>query len=111
MATDSAFSPDAQPTDADAQRKRKLNALGPSLRSLFHDNDEQQDTADLQTEPLYGGQLSKSAQIEASGAGEPSALSTERVQRAPSMEQTSPLLGPGERFDNLIGEAERGEEG
>ena len=40
-------------------------------------------------------------------AGEPSQLATERVQRAPASQESSPLLAPEERLGNVL----TGEEG
>ena len=96
----SAFNPDAD-------RQKKLRSLSQSQLSDLSNFSNEGDTGeDLQKEPLNGGNLSKSIQVP-QDAGEPSALSTERVQRAPAFQEASPLLPTEERAGNLL----TGEEG
>jgi hypothetical protein len=104
--TSSAFSADQD------ERTRKLNRFAnggatPSLAGLSNFANDEESSGDLQKEPLYGGNLSKTLSTADSASAEPSALATERVQRAPSMEEASPLLNPAERVGNLL----TGEEG
>lgn len=94
MATDNPFSLDqATPTDPDAQRRKKLTSFG--LGGLVRPGPE---SNDLEQQPLYGGDVNKSV---AEAAAEPSQLATERVERAPYIQESTPLLGPEERLGNL----------
>jgi len=105
MATDNPFdiSGAATESESEASRRKKLSTY--SLKSLFAgSNESQADSADLQEQPLHGGNISRSVSAE---AGEPSQLATERVERAPSSQEASPLLPPAERLGNVL----TGEEG
>lgn len=103
MPVDNPFSIDAAPeSDSEASRRKKLSLYG--LQGLGRYANDQQ-SADLQEQPLYGGELSKSSQVSPE-AGEPSQLATERVERAPATQESSPLLPPAERLGNVLtGEA------
>jgi hypothetical protein len=90
-------------TTGDETRQRKLKSLG-SLRGLFNEPTAPEDTL-TPSQPLYGGEISKDTGT--SEGNEPSALATERVGRAPAMQEASPLLGPEQRLGNLS----TGEEG
>lgn len=105
MAADNAFALNEATgvTTGDESRQRKLKALG-SLRGLFNEPSAPEDTLSP-GQPLYGGEISKDTGT--SEGNEPSALATERVGRAPAMQEASPLLGPEQRLGNIA----TGEEG
>src|SRR5262245_15346076 len=97
-------SPTNAPTltlDSDFQRQKKLAGLG-SLGSLFANSGT--DNSDLQQQPLYGGDTTKSA---AESAEEPSQIDVQRIQRAPQTQEATPLLSPEQRAGNIL----TGEEG
>jgi len=104
--TDNPFSLDtATESASETSRRKRLDLYG--LQGLAkYANDPAQSASDLQEQPLYGGELSKSPSVSAE-AGEPSQLATERVERAPMSQEASPLLAPEERLGNVL----TGEEG
>jgi len=59
------------------------------IRSLFRGSTSPDDSADLQEKPLHAGIVNTDTQ----GAGEPSLLATERVQRAPAIAESRSPLG------------------
>lgn len=99
-----AFSTDTQ---QDARKQKLAQYSRATLSDLSRFANEPDDTADsLESAPLNSGNLSKNNSID-TGAGEPSQIATERVQRAPSLQEASPLLSTNERAGNVL----TGEEG
>src|SRR5262249_45900606 len=96
---------DSTGNDFDAARRKKLTqALGPNLRGLAQFANDAEEN--LSTPARNGGEINNSLSIP-TDVGEPSEISTERVQRVPLAENSSPLLSPEEPIGNLA----TGEEG
>jgi hypothetical protein len=114
-----AFAPDSQneSDQMNQQRRNRLNAIlgqkSGGLGSLFAGTDD--DTSDLSTNPLKGGDTSSPLATPNQGAqavGAPSALATENVPRTPVVNFTStPILTGQQQGDAAVSEAQRGEVG
>src|SRR5215831_16389030 len=108
MANDSSiFTPDTSGTQADDDaRQQKIKQAGQAfgLKGLFSAASAATPNAqeDLQAANSMGGAItnaptvSPATEAKASGAGEPSALATENVPRAPIVQGAAPLLSPEE---------------